>query len=619
MNEASKSPLNVFVASRGNAFMNDIATWLVEAGTISGRASTLVTDRLPRRGEGTNLVVAPHEFFLLHGGSDDELRTAAAASVPLCTEQPGTPWYHLSLGFCRPSKAVLDINAHGVAALCSDGVHAIRLPLGAVPSMNRRRGSGDAGRDIDVLMLAGQTPHRARTLARLAPRLWQRNTELRMFQFTRPVHNGVPGLVFGDEKYDLLARSRILLNIHRDQAEPSYFEWARMVEAFANGCVVVSEPSTGFEPLLPGVHFVETHDLAGAIDELLGDPHHRAAIADAAATAVLETYPLAPTLDAVLAEVEAIPEPGTPRRFRPWSRQRALVRGHKPPLLPAFRPADDLRERTYHALLAEQTLQRRIDQARCVARFGTDDHITPTQTASYATAEPEVTVIVTLFNYAHLVEETLRSIIESTDIAFEVVIVDDHSTDEGRSLVQALLAENDDVPMLLLGSDVNRGLSASRNLAFGHARCAKVMVVDADNMVYPNCLRRLSDALDQHPAAAFAYAILEDFGVEPGVRSSMGWYVPWLCDANYIDAQAMLRHDTWKRHGGYRLDDDQVHGWEDYELWLRLADAGEHGVLVPQMLGRYRTQAASMLTITNLVEGWIRSQLRDRHPSLPWP
>ena len=71
---------------------------------------------------------------------------------------------------------------------------------------------------------------------------------------------GVGGLVFGADKYDLLADSRILLNLHRDDRRPGYFEWARMIEAMANGCCIVTEPSAGFEPLVAGQHFVETDD-----------------------------------------------------------------------------------------------------------------------------------------------------------------------------------------------------------------------------------------------------------------------------------------------------------------------------------------------------------------------
>ena len=145
------------------------------------------------------------------------------------------------------------------------------------------------------------------------------------------------------------------------------------------------------------------------------------------------------------------------------------------------------------------------------------------------------------------------------------------------------------------------------------------MVMDADNAVYPNCLSRLGEALDADPTAAFAYATLGAFGAERGLRSELGWSPRWLCEANYIDAQAMVRRDTYDRHGGYREDDDFAYGWEDWELWLRLAEAGEHGVHVPQMLGRYRTQTSSMITITNLVADEMRAHIRGLHPALPWP
>ena len=98
----------------------------------------------------------------------------------------------------------------------------------------------------------------------------------------------------------------------------------------------------------------------------------------------------------------------------------------------------------------------------------------------------------------------------------------------------------------------------------------------------------------------------------------MAWHVPWLCEANYIDAQAMLRRSAWERNGGYRCDDDLVFGWEDWELWLRLANAGEHGVHVPQMLGRYRTQETSMITTTNLVADHMIRHLHEMYPNLPW-
>ena len=88
-------------------------------------------------------------------------------------------------------------------------------------------------------------------------------------------------------------------------------------------------------------------------------------------------------------------------------------------------------------------------------------------------AAPEVSVIVTVFNYASVVGETLESIAASRDVALEVVVVDDHSTDDSRDVVARFLVEHPDVPMLLLGCEANRGLPAARNLGIDRARAAR--------------------------------------------------------------------------------------------------------------------------------------------------
>lgn len=610
MTSVAMRPVRVFAASRGNEFMTDIAKWLVEAAAQTGRASELVLDELPADDGSINLVMAPHEFFVLTDADVAAIRRACAASIPVCTEQPGTPWFHMGLQFTRFSPLALDINLHGVEALRANNVPARHLRLGGVPSMNLQ--AAVPKRDIEVLFLGGNTGRRAARLASLATVLWDRACELRTFRFTQPVHAGVPGLVFGEDKYRLLARSKILLNLHRDDVLPGYFEWARMVEAMANGCVIVTEPSAGYEPLIPGVHFVETTDPGSTILELLDDPARCAAIGEAATVAMLDGFPLVDTLAPLLDEIETTPP------LRRAKGPRHFQRTHKPPLLPPFQPTAGLRRRIYRAVLAEIALQRKIERVRCQLLHGTDDHIVETTTRAYANASPEVSVLVTLFNYATLVTETLDSLGASQDIGYEIIVVDDHSTDDGRAVVQRFMDDHPEVPMVLLGSDINRGLVGARNLGFQRARADKVMVIDADNLVYPNCLRRLADALGDDPGAAFAYSTLEDFGVEPGIRSAMAWYVPWLCEVNYIDAQAMIRKEAFDRVGGYQEHADH-YGWEDWDLWLRMAAAGEYGVHVPSMLGRYRTQRSSMVTITNLAEESMRAGLRAAYPDLPWP
>jgi hypothetical protein len=629
---SSRADVRVFVAANGNGFMRDIATWIVEAAAQTGRASELVDDgSLPAQRGSIDLVVAPHEFFELSDRSTTDLQRAAAASICVCTEQPGTPWFHLSVDACRRGLLALDISPHGVDALRAVGVDARHLQLGAVPSMNR---AAHIGRPTEVLFMGGLDDRRGEALARLAPRLHRRVTDLRVFRFDRPITPGTPGVLFGDDKYRLLSSAQLIVNLHRDRSmhlpagavAPAYFEWARVVEAMANGCVVVTEPSAGCAPLVDGVHFVQADlaELADVVDSLLADAARRDSIADAARQVVMGPLALVHSLGRALDEIERDVLPWLAQHARRSKPTRGLWRlgGSRvpPPVrLGPFRPYLELQRTAKRLALDENAALRALDSVACVLAHGEQQHIERLETAAYAAARPEVSVIVTVYNYADVVVETLDSIIASEDVSFEVIVIDDHATDRSRAVVRQHLEQHPDVPMVLLGKDANEGLASARNLGFTAARAPLVMVMDADNAVYPLCLRRLADALSADARAAAAYAILEDFGEQRNIRSAIAWDVGRLCAANYIDAQAMWRRSAWKELGGYRDDDDHVYGWEDWDLWLRLAVSGGHAVLVPQILGRYRVQASSMISLTNLATDEAIDAIRERYPELPWP
>lgn len=642
--------VNVFVAATGNEFMRDIAANFVEAARLLGRESAVISDRLPEVDGSINFVVAPHEFFVLSDEPSAELKRAAAASVAICTEQPNTPWFHLSLDACQRGLLSFDINEHGTAALRDFGVDARRLPFGAVPSMTASAGASARweDRDLDMLFMGSLDPKRGSVLAGLASTLWYRHSELRLFPFDKPVLPGTPGVVFGEEKYRLLRRAKVLVNVHRDRSThlppgsepPAYFEWVRMVETMANGCVVLTEPSEGYAPLVPGEHFVsvEREQMAETLRALLDDPTRLEEISDAARRAVTTELSLAASLAPALDLVESTVLPKLAAHVAGKAHLRGTWRLHEggaegPKRLGPFRPYAEVLARAKNLALAESDTLRRLEAVQAMLRHSALQHIhrtaTPAYTASLAddaAHTPEISVLVTLYDYEDLVAETLDSILASTDVRVEVVIVEDHATDNSRQVVVDYLAAHPDAPMLLLAKDANEGLAAARNTGIEVCRADYVMIMDADNLVYPTCLRRLADALDADPDAAFAYAALEEFSEpragEPAhahVRSAFAWNPVWLCAANYIDAQTMIRRATLQSLGGYRVGDPLVFGWEDWEMWLRLASRGDHGVLVPEMLGRYRVQAGSMIGLTNLSVDESLDHLRALHPTLPWP
>lgn len=656
---SSSSPVRVFVSAVGNQFMVDIADAIVEACGELGRDAELVVGGLPAAG-AVNLVVAPHEFFALHDADDRAIAAALPHTITLSTEQPGTPWFETGLRYASRARARYDINRHGADAATARGVATRWLQLGATRSMAAAMPA--TGRDIDVLFLGGDTPRRRALLAALAPALQAVRAELRLFPIDRPVDQRTPGLVFGADKYALLARSRVLLNIHRDERHPAYFEWARMVEAMANGCVVVTEPTDGCAPLVAGRHFVAADGpdgLATALTDALADtarmprPRHEMfekpevpvpptstpgptrtlSIADAGHRAVTEEWPLRASIAELLADVECAPAPA-PRRPRRWNRRRPLgspprVRRDAAPL-PPFRPFRVERQALYDAFLDEVSRRRRIDALRCTVEFGATSHVTLTpsvlHTERRAADDPiDVSVVVTLYDYEHYVGEALDSLAEAVRSttepaagAVEIVVVDDHSSDAGRAVVERFITTHPQLDVLLVARDDNQGLARARNTGVANSHGRYVMMLDADNAVYPHALGRLRAALDADPDAAVAYGILEDFGSAPGLRSHLPWNIEWLVAANYIDAQAMFRRTAFERFGGYIDDDLDAYGWEDWELWLRFAAGGGHGVLVPEILGRYRTHPGSMVAITNLVGDTLRQRMIARHPELPW-
>ncbi len=623
------APVKVFVSATGNGFMTDIAHSIAEAAGAS-RSTQMVTDELPTVDGSVNLVVAPHEFFELFDAPRERLQAAAAASVCVGTEQPGTPWFHLAADACRRGLLTLDINELAVDALRSYGIPTERLRLGATPSMTSD--AVDAERPIDLLFMGGLDDRRGELLADLAPRLYRRRSDLRLFRFDRPIGVHTPGVVFGADKYALLASARVLLNLHRqrddvaaDDAPGAYFEWVRMIDAMANGAAVVTEPSIGHEPLVAGEHFVEAEPdgLAEAIDRLLDDEPERARIAGAARRAVTDDLALADAIAPLLEQIERTVLPRLDAHVTSGAHRRGSWRYHgelSDPVrrLGPFQPYASIQREAKRLALAENRSLKRLDALGCLLHHGDRRHVQRLTTPAYERAQPDVTVVVSLYNYGGVVVETLDSISASEGVDFEIVVVEDHATDDSRAVVASYIDSHPEVPLLLLAKDANEGLAAARNDGFAAARADHVMVMDADNLVYPTCLARLRSTLLERPDVAAAYAILEDFGGRRNVRSAIDWDIGRLCDANYIDAQAMWRRSDWERLGGYRDDDDHVFGWEDWDLWLRLAASGGRAVLRREILGRYRVQDGSMIALTNLATAEAIIDMRGRYPGLPW-
>lgn len=231
----------------------------------------------------------------------------------------------------------------------------------------------------------------------------------------------------------------------------------------------------------------------------------------------------------------------------------------------------------------------------------------------------EVTVIVTLYNYASVVREALDSVAAQTLKTLDLVVVEDRSTDESFDSVLAWMKENHlrFESCRLVRNDWNYGLATSRNIALAQVRTDYVMVLDADNALLPTAVERLLRAVRASGDTA-AYSQLELFGEVSAVGDAGPWDPERLSRGNYIDAMALFQTLAIRQCGGYDLF--EVSGWEDYDLWCKFHERGFVATFVPQILCRYRVHGSSMLRAeTNAEIATVTSEMFRRHPWLKLP
>jgi GT2 family glycosyltransferase len=630
------------VSATGNVFMTEIAEALNDAIAQSGREVRLHRHGLPAREAGTiNLVVAPHEYFTLYeGASEASLVKAAAESVSVGVEQPGTYWFEYGARYTSYGLLAIDINRRGVTELRRRGLEAYRLHPGYYSGWDVWGGAASADRPCDVLFLGSLTERRARVLARSAPILSQWSCDLRLFMGDRPVRQGTDHFVSGHGKHQMLAASRVLLNIH--QGARDYFEWIRVLEAMANGCLVVTERSGGYAPLVPSQHFLQASavTLAGQVDGILRDEAMRAELACNAYEFVRKNLDFVDNVDRLLTLIERrLPQVAAFRDSSPSlpTLARALRRpGQRapapPPLVSAPAAKSQVsalfdqaeahekqgRSMIKDIMLAEVNDARLIEATIAALEHGSQEHARVSDTAGYLRATPEVSVVLTHYNYSAFVRDAIESVVASTGVGLELVIVDNHSDDEELAHLRSVISEYEWFPIRLVANSADQGPSTSRNIGARHARAELLLLLDADNMLYPDGARLLKAALDRSDAA-FAYGLIEKFGDDSGLLSAVPWNVEHLVHSNYIDTMALIRRKVWNEFGGFDPQVAAMGGYDDYAFWLQLAAVGYRGELVSSFIGRYRVHGTSLQSLLNLNTSEFMQFYRERYPSLPWP
>jgi hypothetical protein len=602
-------------ASGQNVFFAEILEAFGAALRQQGVTVEESVDCFPPPEDDLVYLYVPHEYHPLVHELAHPTPAQLRRTVALSTEQPGTSWFDVASELAARAGGAVDINALGARELGRRGIAAEHAPIGYVPAWDLWQG-GEAERSVDLAFMGGHTERRAKAIARCAPALRDRRCAIHLVE-VRPHVAGSSYFLSHDRKWRLLADTKVMLNVHR--SELAYMEWHRVVGAVLNGCVVLSEHSLGTEPFVAGEHFVSaSHDaLPGVLEGLIDDPDRLEKIRRAAYELVKDEMPMERAAEALLRAVEraahgpvgpgaggGVPMPRPlPAPAPDWEAYPASAGD----LLP-------LRMALKHLVVHTHRLERRIDS---LVEGPSPEPGDVVEQLGPERDDPRVSVLLTVHNYADYVGDALRSVALSDLRDVEVIAVDDASTDESVDAIRAACADLQWLSVRLVRRGRNGGLPAARNLALEHARGDLLFVLDADNMVLPQGLRRLADALDGHPEAAFAYGIIEAVGVNGpvGLMNWLDWDPQRLRQGNYIDAMSMIRRSALDGIGGYPTD-SALHGWEDFAVWVAFADAGLAGHRVPDFVARYRANPHSMIALTNTDSMAAWATLLRRYPSL---
>lgn len=204
---------------------------------------------------------------------------------------------------------------------------------------------------------------------------------------------------------------------------------------------------------------------------------------------------------------------------------------------------------------------------------------------------PRVTVLLPTYQSEKYLRETLESIFSQSFQDFEVLIVDDHSTDDTLKIIQSFA---DSRVRLLSGPQ--KGLAEALNCGMCQAAGEYIARIDADDLMVPSRLEKQVAYMDSHPEVAVCGGWQQYFGLStylhapPEASEQCRANLLFRCDLCH--STLMLRRDVFL---GNSLFYDDSFAAEDFELWTRVLDHGEISNL-PEVLGYYREDGRSITT-----------------------
>jgi glycosyltransferase involved in cell wall biosynthesis len=218
-------------------------------------------------------------------------------------------------------------------------------------------------------------------------------------------------------------------------------------------------------------------------------------------------------------------------------------------------------------------------------------------------SSPKVSVLIPTYNYAHYLDETIQSVMDQTFTDFELVIVDNCSTDNTRAVVEKYL---DDKRVSFYINERNIGLVGNWNKCLDYAKGEYIKFLCADDKFHPELLQQFVAVMEQYPNVSLISSYNEMFGLRNDFRKPphtglVSGAAAWAeiieaggCNWLFAPSAVMFRKEGLKVG---RFDPHLIK-LTDLEFYLRLLTTGDC-YIIPERLSYIRAHAETQ-TAKNL-------------------
>ena len=226
----------------------------------------------------------------------------------------------------------------------------------------------------------------------------------------------------------------------------------------------------------------------------------------------------------------------------------------------------------------------------------------------------KVSVIIPCYNQGKYLEETVDSVLKSSFQDFEIVIINDGSTEEYTNE----LLRNFERPKTKVITSKNGGLSAARNLGIASSTGEYILPLDSDDLISSTYIEQTVQILDADNEVKIVYCNGEYFEEKTGLWETPEFEYANLLESNQFFCTAFFRREDFNRTNGY--NPNMKYGAEDWDFWLSLLEWqwGEAKLVkIQEVHFYYRVREGSMVrSNTREQADYLRKRLFLNHPNL---